>query len=207
MEQVTYDGSAGLIEILIFSRRTGNIDMAQLGKVMTKKILQLKLLTFESSPLLNIFPNALPQALEGQKDGDKLLSDFLQLGLTKAEIDRQSIVQMFGLVAEQRRHGKATLGFRFFRELDDQLDLSQTLISRRDKQIQARFGVTMSYQLLDRHAYGFEAVVQALKDNKTPAEALAYFEAAVPPAGWTESRVTPVRDKNDVPVDDSSSIL
>ena len=80
--------------------------------------------------MLNIFPNALPQALEGQKDGDKLLSDFLQLGLTKAEIDRQSIVQMFGLVAEQRRHGKATLGFRFFRELDDQLDLSQTLISR-----------------------------------------------------------------------------
>jgi hypothetical protein len=37
MEQVTYDGSAGLIEILIFSRRTGNIDMAQLGKVMQDK--------------------------------------------------------------------------------------------------------------------------------------------------------------------------
>jgi hypothetical protein len=48
-----------------------------------------------------------------------------------------AVRQMFGLVAELRRYGKATFGYRFFRELDYQLDLSQTLINRRDKQVQA----------------------------------------------------------------------
>jgi len=113
---------------------------------------------------------------------------FLSIGLSKAEIDKQSIIQMFGLVAEYRRYGAATVGYRFFRELDDQLDLSQTLISRDDKQIQARYGVTAAYQLLNTHAYAFDQVVEALKAGKTPAESIAVFEAAVAPEGWEEPR-------------------
>jgi len=77
--------------------------------------------------------------------------------------------------------------YRFFRELDDQLDLSQTMIGRGEKQVQARFGVTMAYQLLDRHPYAFEQVVEGLKEGKTAAEAIAIFEAAVTPTDWTDT--------------------
>lgn len=111
--------------------------------------------------------------------------------ISKSEIDRQSIIQMCGLVAEYRRYGKATVGFRFFRELDDQLDLSQTYIGRAAKQIQARFGITMAYQLLDQHPFAFEQVVEALKAGKTPVECIAIFESAVTPEGWTDTKFVP----------------
>lgn len=173
VESVTYDPSTGLPEILIFSKKTGNIDI-----------------------------ESLRQAAAGSVDG------FLQLGLTKQEVDRQSVIQMMGLVAEYRRYGKATIGYRFFRELDDQLDLSQSLISRRDKQVQARFGVTSAFQLLDRHAYAFEQVVEALKAAKTPAESLALFESAVTPPDWVEVRGSIAHDEKDAAsFDDDTPLL
>jgi len=100
VESLSVDDSSGKSEILIFSKKSGNIDIESLRKAAAASV-----------------------------------DSFLDLGLTKTEVDRQSIIQMFGLVAEYRRYGKATVGFRFFRELDDQLDLSQTLIGRREKQV------------------------------------------------------------------------
>ena len=136
----------------------------------------------------NIDVEQLRQALQQQQQTGE---GFLQLGLSKSEIDRQSIVQMCGLVAEYRKYGKASVGFRFFRELDDQLDLSQEYMSRQAKQVQARFGITVAYQILDRHAYAFEQVVAAFKAGKTPAEAVAIFESAVAPEGWVDDKFTP----------------
>jgi len=172
VESVTKEDSSGLTEILIFSKKSGNIDIETLKVEFAKKT-------------------------------SASLDSFMDLGLTKAEVDRQSIIQMFGLVAEYRRYGKATVGYRFFRELDDQLDLSQTMIGRGEKQVQARFGVTMAYQLLDRHPYAFEQVVEALKEGKTAAEAIAIFEAAVTPTDWTEIKAAIVREKENEPVESS----
>jgi len=168
VESLSVDDSSGKSEILIFSKKSGNIDIESLRKAAAASV-----------------------------------DSFLDLGLTKTEVDRQSIIQMFGLVAEYRRYGKATVGFRFFRELDDQLDLSQTLIGRREKQVQARFGVTMAYQLLDRHPFAFEKVVEAFTEGKSAAEAVAIFEAAVAPDDWREIKATVERSPSEEPVKSS----
>mmetsp|Transcript_9409 Transcript_9409/g.14828 ORF Transcript_9409/g.14828 Transcript_9409/m.14828 type:complete len:258 (-) Transcript_9409:113-886(-) len=101
---------------------------------------------------------------------------YMAKGLSKRDVDRQSIVQMTGLVAEYKKYGKATMGNTFFSELDSQLDLSDTLLDRRNKQIQARYGVVAGYQLLERHEEAFELVSEGLKCGKTVQELISILE-------------------------------
>ncbi|EKX50495.1 hypothetical protein GUITHDRAFT_135159 [Guillardia theta CCMP2712] len=103
---------------------------------------------------------------------------FIPEGLTKQEMDRQSIVQMFGPVAEYIKYGEATFGYRYFRQLDLELDLAQSILDRRARQIQARYGITMSFQIIKQHEEGFEKVVDAFKRGCQPAEIIAIFETA-----------------------------
>eukprot|EP00960_Hanusia_phi_P063007 765331-Hanusia_phi.AAC.2 len=106
---------------------------------------------------------------------------FIPEGLTKQEMDRQSVVQMFGPVAEYMKYGQATFGYRYFRDLDLELDLAQSILDRRARQIQARYGITMSFQLIKQHEEAFEKVVDAFKRGCRPAEIIATFETALMP--------------------------
>lgn len=103
---------------------------------------------------------------------------FLALGLSEKECQLQAIVQMTGLVAEYKAFGQATFGYRFFRDLDRQLDLCQRLIDRQEKQIIARFGVTSAYNLLESHGDAVERVVAGLKEEMSVTELIAEIEAA-----------------------------
>ena len=158
VESISLEDSVTRPEILIFSRKTGNVDLDAL--------------------------RVAAQQAQAASSPDPLRD----LGLSKSEVDRQAIIQMFGLVAEYRRYGKASFGYKFFRELDYQLDFAQEPFTRQAKQVQARFGVTMAYQLLDRHPYAFEQVLEGLREGKTAAECIALFEAALAPDDWVETR-------------------
>jgi hypothetical protein len=72
VESIKLEDSVARPEILIFSRKSGNVDMEALRIA----------------------------AQAAQTSGSD--APLRELGLSKSEVDRQAIIQMFGLVAEYR---------------------------------------------------------------------------------------------------------
>eukprot|EP00290_Baffinella_frigidus_P007035 CAMPEP_0180130852 /NCGR_PEP_ID=MMETSP0986-20121125/8095_1 /TAXON_ID=697907 /ORGANISM="non described non described, Strain CCMP2293" /LENGTH=554 /DNA_ID=CAMNT_0022070665 /DNA_START=105 /DNA_END=1769 /DNA_ORIENTATION=- len=101
-------------------------------------------------------------------------------GLTKKEEDKQSIVQMMGLVAELRKYKKAEFGYRSIAALDFQLQTSQKYMDQREKQGQARYGITQGFSLLEQHAEVFEKLVVAVGRSTPASELIAIIEDSTP---------------------------